>query len=310
MKRQRPVSLVVHGGAWNIPDDETEAHRAGVLSALKAGWELLRDGGTAIEAVERSITVMEDDETFNAGRGSALNASGEIELDASIMDGGTLRAGAVAAVQNIAHPISVARAIMEKSDAVLLVGLGAMRFAKERGIPTCGQDALITMRELARWRASQQSGERAPVRGRKSTVHPSSPGDTVGAVALDAEGRIASGTSTGGTPNKQPGRVGDSSLIGCGTYADNSVGGVSATGWGEGIIRVVMAKSLIEILRSNGADPEEAAKVAIGLLKKRTGGHGGAIVLNAAGGVGIAYNTPRMARAYMTSSTRGPIAAV
>jgi len=310
MKRQRPVSLVVHGGAWNIPEDETEAHRRGVLSGLKAGWELLRDGGTAVEAVERSITVMENDDTFNAGRGSALNAAGEIELDASIMEGETLRAGAVAALQNIANPISVARAIMEKSDAVLLVGLGAMRFAKERGIPTCGQDALITMREIARWRTSQASGEQTPVRRRKTGVRPSSPGDTVGAVALDAEGRIASGTSTGGTPNKQPGRVGDSSLIGCGTYADNSVGGVSATGWGEGIIRVVMAKSLIDMLRVNGDDPEQAAKDAIALLKKRTGGHGGVIVLNAGGRVGIAYNTPRMARAYITSSARGPIAAV
>ena len=161
MKRQRPVSLVVHGGAWNIPGDQAEAHRKGVLNALKAGWEILKDGGTAVDAVERSIIVMENDETFNAGRGSALDAAGEIGLDASMMEGGTLRAGAVAAVQNIANPISVARAILEKSDAVLLVGLGAMRFAKERGIPTCGQDALITMREIARWRTSQASGERS-----------------------------------------------------------------------------------------------------------------------------------------------------
>jgi beta-aspartyl-peptidase (threonine type) len=310
MKRQRPVSLVVHGGAWNIPDDEADAHRTGVLNALKAGWELLKDGGTAVEAVERSIIVMENDDAFNAGRGSSLNAAGEIELDASIMEGGTLRAGAVAAVQNIANPISVARALMEKGDTVLLVGLGATRFAKEHGIPTCGQDALITGRAIARWRESQASGGRAPIRRRKGAAARSSPGDTVGAVALDAGGKIASGTSTGGTPNKQQGRVGDASLIGCGAYADDEIGGVSSTGWGEGIIRVVMAKSVIEMMRSNGDDPEQAAKDAIALLKKRTGGHGGVIVLNSAGRVGFAFNTPRMARAFITSSSKGPIAAV
>ncbi len=309
MKRQNPVSLVVHGGAWNIPDDQADAHRTGVLSALKAGWEILKDGGTAVEAVERSIIVMENDDTFNAGRGSALNFAGEIELDASIMEGGTLRAGAVAALQNVANPISVARAIMEKSGIVLLVGLGATRFAKEHGIATCGQDALITGREIARWREAQASGTGVPAR-RKGAPGRSTPGDTVGAVALDAKGTIASGNSTGGTPNKHQGRVGDSALIGCGTYADNAVGGVSSTGWGEAIIRVVMAKSVIEMMHSNGDDPERAAKDAIAVLKKRTGGQGGVIVLGASGGVGIAFNTPRMARAYITSSIKGPIAAV
>jgi beta-aspartyl-peptidase (threonine type) len=309
MKRQNPVSLVVHGGAWNIPDDQADAHRTGVLSALKAGWEILQDGGTAVDAVERSIVVMENDDTFNAGHGSVLDAAGEIELDASIMEGGTLRAGAVAALQNVANPISAARAIMEESDSVLLVGLGAMRFAKEHGIATCGQDALITGREIARWREAQASGTGTAAR-RKGAPGRSSPGDSVGAVALDAKGTIASGTSTGGTPNKHQGRVGDSALIGCGTYADNAVGGVSSTGWGEALIRVVMAKSVIDMMQSNGDDPERAAKDAIAALKKRTGGQGGVIVLGASGGVGIAFNTPRMARAYITSSIKGPIAAV
>jgi beta-aspartyl-peptidase (threonine type) len=309
MKRQNPVSLVVHGGAWNIPDDQADAHRTGVLSALKAGWEILQDGGTAVDAVERSIVVMENDDTFNAGHGSVLDAAGEIELDASIMEGGTLRAGAVAALQNVANPISAARAIMEESDSVLLVGLGAMRFAKEHGIATCGQDALITGREIARWREAQASGTGTAAR-RKGAPGRSSPGDSVGAVALDAKGTIAAGTSTGGAPNKHQGRVGDSALIGCGTYADNAVGGVSSTGWGEALIRVVMAKSVIDMMQSNGDDPERAAKDAIAALKKRTGGQGGVIVLGASGGVGIAFNTPRMARAYITSSIKGPIAAV
>jgi len=309
MKQQRPVSLVVHGGAWDIPDEEADAHRRGVLAALKAGWEILKDGGSAVDAVEHSITVMENNDTFNAGRGSSLNAAGEIELDASIMEGETLRAGAVAALQNVPNPISLARAIMEGSETVLLVGMGAMRFAKEHGIATCGQDALITGRAIARWREFQDSAERTPAR-RKNAARRSAPGDTVGAVALDAGGRIASGTSTGGTPNKEQGRVGDSSLVGCGTYADSAVGGVSSTGWGEGIIRVVLAKSVIDMMLSNGGDPEQAAKNAVGLLKKRTGGDGGVIALNPAGRVGIAYNTRRMARAYITSSIKAPIAAV
>ena len=309
MKRQRPVSLVVHGGAWNIPDDQADAHRTGVLNALKAGWDILKGGGTAVEAVERSIIVMENDDTFNAGRGSALDSAGEIELDASIMEGETLHAGAVAAVQNVPNPISLARAIMEKSDTVLLVGLGATRFAKEHGIATCGQDALITRREIARWREAQATGGVTPARRRGAPGRPSS-GDTVGAVALDAKGTIASGTSTGGTPNKHQGRVGDSALIGCGTYADSTVGGASSTGWGEAIIRVVMARRVIEMMQSNGDDPERAAKDAIAVLKKRTGGEGGVIVLSVSGGVGIAFNTPRMARAFITSSIKGPIAAV
>jgi beta-aspartyl-peptidase (threonine type) len=309
MKQQRPVSLVLHGGAWNIPDDQVEAHRKGVLSALKSGWEVLSDGGTALDAVERSIIVMENDETFNAGRGSSLNGVGEIEMDASIMEGGGLRAGAVAALQNIANPISVARAIMEKSETVLLAGLGATRFAKDHGIPTCGQDALITGRAIARWRELHASGGRAQVR-RGGSGGRRSPGDTVGAVALDAAGTIASGTSTGGTPNKQPGRVGDSSMIGCGTYADDTIGGAASTGWGEGIIRVVMAKNVIDLMRSNGNDPERAAREAVALLKERTGGHGGVIVLNTAGSVGIAFNTPRMSRAFITSASRKPFAAV
>ncbi len=309
MKAQRPLSLVVHGGAWNIPDDEKDAHRRGVLNALKAGWEVLKDGGSALEAVERSIVVMENDETFNAGHGSALNGAGEIELDASIMEGETLRAGAVAAVQNIANPISLARAILEKNDALILSGMGATRFAKEHGIRTCGQDALVTRREIERWRASQSAAEKPASRKRKNAPPPF-PGDTVGAVALDADGLIVTGTSTGGPPGKPPGRIGDSALVGSGIYADNAVGGACSTGWGEGIIRVVMAKSAIDIMASNGDDPEEAAKGAVALLKKRTAGRGGVIVLNAGGSVGIAFNTPGMSRAYITSSTKGPIAAV
>jgi len=309
MKRHAPVSLVVHGGAWDIPDDELDAHRAGVLAAVKEGWEVLREGGTATGAVERAVSAMENNPVFNAGRGAALNNAGEIELDAAIMEGETLQAGAVAALRNIANPITVARAIMDRGDEVLLVGLGATLFAKEQGIPTCGPDALITVEAVARWReALAHAGEAGG--GGKRKARRASPGDTVGAVALDSGGRIASGSSTGGTPNKRPGRVGDSSLIGCGVYADSALGGCSATGWGEGIIRVVLAKSVVDFMRSHGPNAEAAAKDAIALLKKRTGGEGGVIVLNSSGEAGMAFSTKRMPRAYMNASLKTPAVAV
>ncbi len=305
MKRVRATSLVIHGGAWNIPDDMVEAHRHGVLKALAVGWEVLKDRGSAVEAVEQSIIAMEDDETFDAGRGSFLNEAGEIELDASIMNGRTFRAGAVAAVQNVAHPISLARSIMEKSGNVLLVGRGAVRFAKEHKIATCGQDDLIIEREIQRWRESHSGAAKPPSRRGMWTR-----GDTVGAVALDAAGNIVSGTSTGGTPNKHPGRVGDSALIGCGTYADNASGGASATGWGEAIIAVVLAKTVVDGLAGKAEDPEAAAKEGIAVLKRKTSGYGGVIALSPTGQVGVAYNTARMARAYITSSMKSPFAAV
>ncbi|MFN0156804.1 MAG: isoaspartyl peptidase/L-asparaginase family protein [Bacteroidota bacterium] len=292
------VSLVVHGGAWDIPDEMVDNHREGVRRAFKAGWAVLAKGGTAVEAVETAIIIMEDDETFDAGRGSFINQVGEVELDASIMNGKTLRAGAVAAVQNVKNPITLSRKIMEESDHVLLVGIGATRFAREHGVRTCHQDDLITDRELERWREMQGNKTfttKDAFRRKKVPV------DTVGVVAMDQFNNIASGTSTGGIPNKFPGRVGDSPLIGCGTYADNEVGGVSTTGWGEAMIRVVMAKSVIDLMAHNGGDTEKAVIEGIKILERKADGYGGLIAINAVGKIGIAYNTPRMARAYMNS---------
>lgn len=298
------LSLVLHGGAWNIPRELVEPHRKGLQAALDAGWKVLTQGGSAVDAVETAIVAMENDETFDAGRGSFLNAAGEVELDASLMDGNTFRAGAVAAVQNVRNPISLARKIMESSDHVLLVGMGASRFAREQGIPTCSQDDLITLREIERWRSLQADKNFTTRDAFRRTQRP---GGTVGAVAIDADGNIAAGTSTGGTPNKLPGRIGDSPLIGCGTYADNMIGGVSTTGWGEAMIKVVMAKSVITIMDLNGNDPVDAVRQGIRLLERKTQGYGGIIVLNNAGQVGIAFNTPRMARAHMTSTLHAPV---
>jgi len=301
------ISLVVHGGAWDISDDLVEPHRKGIAEALKAGWGILKEGGSAVDAVERAITLMEDNVTFDAGKGSFLNAVGEVELDASIMHGRTFRAGAVAAVQNIRNPIQLARKIMEESEHVLLVGMGATRFAREQGIKTCDPDYLITARELERWRDLQADGTFKTKDSFRRKKHPS---DTVGAVAMDREGNIVSGTSTGGTPNKYPGRVGDSPLIGCGTYADNAIGGVSTTGWGEAIIKVVMAKTVIDLMEWNGNDPGKAVEDGLKILERKAAGYGGVIALNNAGKIAIAYNTPRMARAYMTAEMKTPFVAV
>ncbi len=301
------IALVVHGGAWDIPDDMADAHRHGVQKALMIGFAVLSDGGSAVDAVEAAITILEDDETFDAGTGSFLNLAGEVELDASIMDGRNLRAGAVASVQNIKNPISLARRIMEESDHILLTGKGALRFAKEHGMKSCRQDDLITEREILRWREWQKKKNMSVQEAfRKKKV----PLDTVGAVVLDKAGNIASGTSTGGTPNKFPGRVGDSPIIGAGTYADNSVGGVSSTGWGEALIKVVMAKSVLDFMERNGGNPSKAALEGVNMLERKVQGYGGVIALNMEGEIGMAYNTPRMARGYMTSEMNQPWVAV
>ncbi|HEY6192936.1 MAG TPA: isoaspartyl peptidase/L-asparaginase [Bacteroidota bacterium] len=298
------ISLIVHGGAWDIPDSLVEAHRAGCASALALGWALLERGGSAVDAVEQVVRHLEDSAAFDAGHGSHLNALGQVELDASIMNGKSLRCGAVAAVHCIRNPVSLARKIMEESEHILLVGEGAERFGSEHGIPLCDPRELIAPREEALWRSVQLDDQYT-----SKNAFRANGGDTVGAVALDRDGTICVATSTGGTLNKYPGRVGDSPLIGCGSYADNAIGGVSTTGWGEAMIKVVMAKSVIDIMEANGGNAQAAADRGIELLKRKVDGDGGVIVLNARGEYGVAFNTPRMARAYMTSGMRVPFVA-
>lgn len=289
--------LVVHGGAWAIPDDMVEAHRAGVCKALEAGWALLQRGACALDAVEAAIRVMEDDETFDAGRGSFLTADGRVQLDALMMDGATLRAGGVGCVERVRNPIAVARKVLEESPHVYLVSEGAERFAVQHGIELCENEELIVPREIdhlreAKARQHQGAGHEfaAPI-----VSH-----DTVGAVALDRAGDVAAGTSTGGTLNKTPGRVGDSSLIGCGCYADNESGAVSTTGWGEPMMKLVLGKWAVDRIRT-GAHPQEAAQEAIFYLHRRLNGHGGLILLDARGRFGLHHNTPRMAWAWRTT---------
>jgi beta-aspartyl-peptidase (threonine type) len=299
-----PPALIVHGGAWDIPDDEVDAHVQGCRAAVEAGWAVLARGGSSLDAVEAAVRVMEDDPTYDAGVGSVLNHDGDVELDAAVMEGLTLRSGAVAAVRRVRNPIALARRVLE-SEAVLLAGEGAERFAARRGVPLCEPAELIVPRERARWEELlRQESYRTPdafqrplgeVAGARGVV--SGPTGTVGCVALDAQGALAAGTSTGGTALKLPGRVGDSPIVGAGLYADNQSAGGSSTGWGESIVKVLLAKTAADLVAA-GHHPAEAARRAIETLAARAHGLGGIILLDAAGRVGFAFNTPRMAYAY------------
>jgi beta-aspartyl-peptidase (threonine type) len=280
----RPT-LIVHGGAGAANPELGAAQSAGCRAALHAGWQVLEDGGRAVDAVCAAVAQLEDDPLFNAGVGSCLTSAGTVEMDAAVMHGADLRAGAVAAVRTVRNPIRVARAIMDDGRHVLLVGAGAQAFATACGVPTCDPGELITERQLRRW---QQ---------RREPPAPATLG-TVGAVAVDRDGHVAAATSTGGTFNKHPGRVGDTALIGAGTYADDSLGAASATGDGEAIIRLVLAKSVVTDL-GDGNAPQRAAQLGIQTLGQRAHGTGGIIVVDFLGRFGYAHNSAHMTVGYM-----------
>jgi beta-aspartyl-peptidase (threonine type) len=273
-----------------------EAHLNGVRNAVAAGWRAMERGGSALDAVEEAVVVLEDDETFDAGRGSFLNRDGKVQLDAFIMEGATLRGGGVGGVERLRNPVRAARKILSDSPHVYFVAEGAERFAAEHGIALCRNEDLVIPREVERLREYQAQES---MHG-NDLFAPQISHDTVGAVALDREGNIAASTSTGGTLNKAPGRLGDSSLIGCGCYADNLSAAASTTGWGEPIMKLVLAKWAADRVQS-GNLPEWAAKEAMNYLKQRLNGHGGIILLDAQGRFGLAHNTPRMAWALQTA---------
>lgn len=288
--------ILVHGGAWAIPDDMVEAHQHGVVAAAAAGWRALERGGSAVDAVEEAVFVMEEDETFDAGKGSFLTRDGRVQLDAMLMEGATLRAGGVGCVERIRNPIRAARKVLEESPHVYFVGEGAERFAAEHGVALCRNEELVIEREARRLREFQANptSDSAQELFTADVGGPATSHDTVGAVALDGSGNIAAATSTGGILNKAPGRVGDSSLIGCGCYADNLSAAASTTGWGEPMMKLVLAKWAADLVAA-GKPPEMAAPAAITYLKSRLNGHGGMILLDARGRYGMAHNTPRMA---------------
>jgi len=281
----RVPALLIHGGAGADPASNREELRLGIRDAVAAGWAVLRDGGGAVAAVEAAVGAMEDHPRFNAGRGSVLTADGTVEMDAAIMEGDALRNGAVACVTAMRHPVTLARLIMEEGRHSFFVGEGAMARARALGVPECDPEELVTD-------ARRQQLE-SLISG------------TVGAVALDRQGLIAAATSTGGTAGKLPGRVGDSPLIGCGTYAESTAGGVSCTGDGEAIIRVVLARRTIEILKAAG-DPMHACRIAVDVLVEEGSGSGGLICIDWRGRLGWAHSTPLMPVGFMTPGHDAP----
>jgi beta-aspartyl-peptidase (threonine type) len=289
LPHMRP-SLIVHGGAWDIPDDAIDACKSGCLRALHAGWVVLANGGHALDAIEASITVLEDDPVFDAGFGSHLNLDGFVECDAIVMAAATLKAGSVAGLRHVKNPIQAARAVLEKSRHMMLIAEGAEKFAESQGVPLCHPSALISPAEREAW-------ERCRADSHAAEHHRGHEQGTVGAVALDDQGRLYAATSTGGTCCKLSGRVGDSPLIGCGCYADHETGAVSATGYGEAIMRVVLAKTACDFLRPAASTPARAAQAAVQLLANRGKGTGGLILLDKSGTPAVAFNAPRMAYA-------------
>ncbi|MGH9740653.1 MAG: isoaspartyl peptidase/L-asparaginase [Candidatus Acidiferrales bacterium] len=297
-------SLIVHGGAGNIPDGAVAGFRRGVRAGVEAGWRILSAGGAAIDAVEGAIVAMEEDPALDAGVGSHLNRDGRVQLDAIIMDGMSLKAGAVAVVERIRNPIRLARLVLEKSEHMMLAGAGAEQFAIENGFPLSDPDELITETARSEWQKLREQSL-------ASEGTPAQPRGTVGAVALDAEGNLVAGTSTGGTRNKYPGRVGDSPLIGCGCYADAEAGGASCTGYGEGIMKIVMAKLAADLLRDPRVLPphrkrrgkttiaQAVADACVRLLGHRAHAEGGLILMDREGRPAAAFSTPRMAYAYV-----------
>ncbi|MBS0581498.1 MAG: isoaspartyl peptidase/L-asparaginase [Proteobacteria bacterium] len=289
--------LVIHGGAGVIRKEMTpekeKAVRAGLEKALQAGHAVLKSGGSSLDAVTRAIVVLEDDPNFNAGKGAVFNHDGKNELDASIMDGATLRAGAVANVHRIKNPIELARAVMEKSEHVMLIEEGAEKFAQSIGMQLVDPKYFYTE---ARWKALQQAIEEEKAKTAEAGKTPHH--GTVGAVALDAKGNLAAGTSTGGMTNKRFGRVGDSPIIGAGTYADARCA-VSATGWGEFYIRATAARDICARVEFRGDELKKAAdEVVLGVIPK-LGGDGGVIALDKDGNIATPFNTDGMFRGWV-----------
>ncbi len=283
--------MVIHGGAGTIerstmtPEKE-KAYRDGLEKALQAGYEVLERGGASLDAVEAAIHLLENNPLFNAGKGAVFTHEGTNELDASIMDGKTLNAGAVSGLKHIRNPISLARLVMEKSPHVMLYGDGAEAFAKKMGVEFVDQKYFYTDE---RWQALQKV-KASPVPMGDKDRH-----GTVGAVALDKAGNLAAGTSTGGTTNKEFGRIGDSPIIGAGTYANNATCGVSCTGDGEYFIRAAVAHTVSALVADKGMEVQEAAETALENARK-LGGTGGLIALDKKGNFALSFNTSGMYR--------------
>jgi len=330
---KKPFGLVIHGGAGvvlreNIPPELEAQYRSKLTEARDAGYTILEQGGSAMDAVIAAITIMEDSPLFNAGKGAVLNADGICELDASVMDGRTQAAGAVAGVRRIQNPITLARAVMEKSEHVMLAGEGAERFAQERGFAFVENTYFQTPRRRADLERARQLEVARSGAGKKSaaltapsanrTLAPDNSDSvvtttddaafdrqnrygTVGCAALDQQGNLAAGTSTGGRTNKKFGRIGDAPIIGAGTYANNATCAVSATGWGEFFIRTAVAHDISAQMEYRGTPLADAAKATLAKVAK-LGGDGGVVCIDKDGNIALPFNTAGMYRGYRVSS--------
>ena len=298
-------AIGIHGGAGSIPrhlltQSEEKHYRAGLESALDAGYAVLERGGSSLDAVSTAVRLLEDDPLFNAGRGAALTRDGAVELDAAIMDGRQQRAGAVACVRNVKNPIELARRVMEATRHVLLVGAGAEEFAAEEGFTPVPNTYFQTEERRQQLEATQK--------GLCTSELVGSPQGTVGAVALDSNGNLAAATSTGGMTNKRAGRVGDSPLIGAGTYAKNGVCAVSATGHGEYFIRAVVAYHICNAVEFRGLSLQEAAREMLRTILPGLGGTGGIIAVHVSGQVVMDFSSEGMFRGARDSTGRREVA--
>ncbi|GAA4332910.1 isoaspartyl peptidase/L-asparaginase [Flaviaesturariibacter amylovorans] len=316
-KSKRPeFMLVIHGGAGtilkkNMTPEAEQAYQEGLRAALQAGYAVLSRGGSALDAVEATVRVLEDNPLFNAGKGAVFTNEGRNELDAAIMDGQTLKAGSVASVTTVRNPISAARAVMDKSEHVMMIGKGAEQFAQQQGLAIVDPAYFYTE---ARWNGLQQAKALDSASAVRDTTRATpkqeaflrQPGNrdhkygTVGAVALDKAGNLAAATSTGGMTNKKFGRVGDAPIIGAGTYASNATCAISCTGWGEYFIRLSVAKSVSDLMEYKGWSVGKAAAELIMKKVPALGGDGGLIALDKNGNFSMVFNTEGMYRGYIT----------
>ncbi|SFN23786.1 isoaspartyl peptidase/L-asparaginase family protein [Nitrosomonas communis] len=282
---QVKFAIMVHGGAKLVPPAKEQANLDGVQRALKAGHQILQAGGNALDAAEAALRVLEDDPAFNAGYGSSLNESGEVQLDAAMMNGEDLQIGAVGFVQGVKHPVSIARAILKK-ESTLITGKGAHKYAKEQGLELCDNDSLITAEQIKKLQEKQKGN------------------DTVGCVALDQKGNLVAATSTGGLTGTPVGRVGASPLAGCGFYAENAVGAVVLSGDGEKVMRYRLDSRIMEKLATVG--PEIAVSSLVREMHERIGGEAGGLVLSPEGDCGWFHNSSHFPCAFITSEMKAP----
>lgn len=310
MNRQRPVMLV-HGGAGSWQPERSQPGLLGVKKAVQAGFIILMNNGSALDAVVKAVSAMEDDGVFNAGYGSSLNLEGQIEMEASVMEGRTLQAGAAGLLRDIKNPVRLARIVMEDTDHVFVVGEGAEELAKLHNLPRKDPSTELRVKYYKDQKERFLHGKpELPKLAALVKEHPEVfKLETVGAVALDNDGNVAAATSTGGFPLKLPGRIGDSPIIGAGTYADNECGACSATGVGEIAMRLVLSKTVCDLM-GRGTSAQEAVESSIKTVNRRIPygyNHMGLVAVDTHGNVGVAHNSPNLCWAYLTPETKEPI---